>query len=116
MNLRHFAPFLVVIVLMVIIAVVFIAVLNYRLKKRIIETGQINDAIAKNLFKPTGWSLEILKWGLILLSGGMGLVVIEFLPFQADESPLPYGVEAIFIALGFLGYYAVVRKENLSNK
>ncbi|ACT96662.1 hypothetical protein [Dyadobacter fermentans] len=50
-----------------------------------------------------------MKWGILSLFGGMGLVVIEFLPYKISESTLPDGVEAIFLAVGFLVYHYISR-------
>lgn len=51
---------------------------------------------------------EMLKWGIILLFGGTGLIVLEFIPYN-ENSPLPYGVMTIFVSLGFLSYYFLIR-------
>ena len=84
---------------------------NYRLKKRLIETGNIDESTINFLFTTTGFRSEVLKWGLVLFFSGIGLILLEFIPYKGDHSPLPYGVESIFIALGFLVYYLVIRKE-----
>jgi len=105
----HLAPFIVMIAILITIASIVIALLNYRLKKRIIEAGRIDENIVARLFKPAGFPFDLLKWGLLLFFGGLGLVVLEFVPYRGDESPLPYGLEAIFIAAGFLVYYFLVR-------
>lgn len=47
-----------------------------------------------------------LKWGLIILLGGLGLVLIHYLKLSSD-SPLPYGIESISIALGFILYFFI---------
>jgi len=51
-----------------------------------------------------------LKWGLVILFGGLGLVLLEFIPHNVN-SPFPYGFVTTFIAVGFLIYYFLVRKE-----
>jgi hypothetical protein len=107
----HLAPFIVMIAILITIATIIIALLNYRLKRRIIEAGRIDENIVDRLFKPAGFPQDLLKWGLLLFFGGAGLVVLEFIPYRGDQSPLPYGLEAIFIAIGFLVYYFLVRKE-----
>lgn len=103
--------FLTPIVLAVMICVLVIALYNYRLKKRIIDSGPIDEYALKLLNSLAGTGSEGLKWGFILLFGGTGLVIIEFIPFHANSSPLPYGIEAIFLSLGFLCYYYFVKKE-----
>lgn len=103
--------FLTPIVLAIMISVLVIALYNYRLKKRIIDSGPIDEYALKFLNSLSSRGSEGLKWGFILLFGGIGLVILEFIPFKANASPLPYGVEAIFLALGFLSYYYFVKKE-----
>jgi uncharacterized protein YneF (UPF0154 family) len=105
--------FLTPIVLFIVVAVIIIAFYNYRIKKQIIESGPIDENALKFLFSMSDLGSNVLKWGLILLFGGIGLVVIEFLPYTIDESTLPFGIEAIFIALGFLLYFFIIKKEKL---
>lgn len=109
--MKHIFPFIVIIIFIVAIAIVIISSFNYRLKKRIIESGPIDDNSLKFLGRLSGTESEALKWGLILLSGGIGMVMMEFIPYSFN-SPLPYGIEAVFLAAGFLAYYFIVRKEN----
>ena len=112
MLLKSIAPFAVMLALIIAVVLLTTATLNYRLKKRISESGPMNEQIIKDLFRPDGWQLDVLKWCLLLFFGGLGLVVLAFIPFRADESPLPYGVESIFISLGFGLYYLIVRKQH----
>jgi hypothetical protein len=35
---------------------------------------------------------------------------MEFVPYSAEDSPVPYGVEMIFISAGFLLYYLLLRR------
>ena len=51
-----------------------------------------------------------LKWGLIVLFGGLGLIIIDAMGLDGDDA-MPYGIEAVCIAIGFLIYYAMVKKE-----
>ena len=111
MNSADISSFLAIIIVFIIIAVVIVSWYNYRLKKRIAESSPLNELIVEKLFKPDGWQLEMLKWCLLLFFGGLGLIALEFIPFPADQSPLPYGVESVFISIGFGIYYLVVRKQ-----
>ena len=107
---QHIAFFLTVAVLIITIAWVIIAWYNYRLKKRIIESGPL-DADAMSFVKRlSGSGTDSLKWGCIVFAGGLGLVVISFIRYEYDSS-LPYGLEAMFIAAGFLVYYVIMRKQ-----
>lgn len=105
--MQHLAPFIVMLALLIIIAVIIIALLNHRLKKTIIESSDIDNKLLETLTGP-GLKKESLKWGLILFFGGIGLIIIEFLPYDSSSSPLPYGVEAVFLSAGFLCYYLLV--------
>ncbi|TSD66804.1 hypothetical protein FFF34_005215 [Inquilinus sp. KBS0705] len=109
--MKHIIPFIVMIVFVIAVAIVIIHAFNFKLKKRIIESGNIDENALKFLDSISGVNSEALKWGLILLFGGIGLVVIELLPYYSEDSPLPYGIESIFLAIGFLAYYLLVRKK-----
>ena len=99
------------IVLFIVTAYIITVIFNFFLRKQILDSGPIDDNAREFLksLAPLGW--EPLMWGLLGLFGGIGLVVIEFIPYRLNESPLPYGVEAIFLSIGFLTYYAIVRKQ-----
>lgn len=84
---------------------------DYILKKKMIEKGYVNEdtqAIFKRNTDENKYSS--LKWGLIILFAGISLVILEYIPHDT-ESPLPYGLFAVFVSLGFLIYYFMVKKE-----
>lgn len=103
-------PHIVVIILFLVIGFIINSLLSYLLKKRIIDSGQIDKESLDILLKPIGMSSEPLKWGLLLLCGGIGLVILEFIPYEAGSSSLPYGIEAVCLSVGFLTYYLWMRK------
>jgi len=85
---------------------------DYLLKKKMIDKGFVGDD-AQSLFKVqegTTNRYSSLKWGLIVLFAGISLVLMEFIPYYGN-SPLPYGLFAISVSLGFLIYYFLVRRE-----
>jgi hypothetical protein len=109
---QHIFIFITFITFVAIIAIVIISWYNYRLKKRIIDSGPIDDGALNFLRKLTDLGAEQLKWGCVLFAGGLGLVVDQILPFYGD-SPAPWGVEIMFVAAGFLTYYFIInRKQN----
>jgi len=110
--MKQLLPFIIVILFFIIIAVLIIAMLNYRLKKRLLETGPINESTVKMISALGSYGTAALKWGLILFFTGFGLIVLEYLPYSAVDSPLPYGVLTIFIAIGFLTYYLIIQAKN----
>lgn len=86
---------------------------DYILKKKMIDKGFVNEdtqAIFKSQ-QATDNKHSSLKWGLIILAGGMALVLLEFIDVRRD-SPLPFGLLAVFISVGFLSYYFLVQKNN----
>ena len=85
---------------------------DYLLKKKMIDKGYVTDE-EQALFKKQSHQVNkysSLKWGLIILFGGVALVIIEYIPYS-ENSPLPFGVFAIAIAAGFLIYYGIIKKE-----
>jgi hypothetical protein len=109
--MKQIMPFLAVIAVLIIIATLISNLFNYRLKKQILENGGVNDNVQRLINRLSSGS-DALKWCLILLFGGIGLIVLEYLPYNVEESPLPFGVEAIFLAAGFLAYYFLVKKHH----
>jgi len=107
--MKSLAPFITAIAILITITVIAVSLLNYRLKDKIISSGPLDDKAFKFFRLLSSMGEESLKWGIIVLFGGIGLVLLQFIPYSVDDSPLPYGVEAIFVATGFLVYYFVSR-------
>lgn len=85
---------------------------DYILKKKMIDKGYVNEdtqAIFKQHASDNKYSS--LKWGLIALFGGLSLIIMEFVNVR-PESPMPYGLFAVFVSIGFLVYYFMVKKES----
>src|SRR5882672_3550424 len=84
---------------------------DYILKKKMIDKGFVNDD-TQAIFKQHAADNKYasLKWGLIVFFGGLALIIMEYVPVS-PESPLPYGLFAVFVSMGFLLYYYLVRKE-----
>lgn len=99
------------IVLLLTVTKIISSLLTHHLKKRIIDNGPLDENAVRMMDKLSKPDNEILKWGILLLSGGIGLIMIEFLNVDVTTSVLPYGVEAIFLAVGFFAYYAISKKE-----
>ena len=84
---------------------------DYMLKKKMIEKGYVNED-TQAIFKThaSDGRFGSLKWGLLTLSFGIGLILMDYLEVRSD-SPLPYGLLAVALSVGFLAYYALVKKE-----
>ena len=100
------------------VVVIILSILNHRIKMRMIKDGHVDENSIKILSQEnSGFKLDTLKWGIILLFGGIGLILIEFLPpaynldsrYDYHGSPLPFGIEIVCLAIGFLVYYFVAR-------
>ncbi|MEP1095534.1 MAG: DUF6249 domain-containing protein [Cyclobacteriaceae bacterium] len=91
--------------------ILFVSTLtNYALKKRLIEKDMVTEETA-NMFKSMTSKQNSLKWGLIVLFAGIGLIIIDFMRLDGDDA-MPYGIEAVCVALGFLVYYFIVKNED----
>jgi hypothetical protein len=107
---QHIAFFFAVIAVVIVIAWIIISWYNFRLKKRIIDSGPINEDALDFVKKLNDKSIDALKWGCILFSAGLGLVVANAVPTPYG-SPVPYGIELMFIAGGFIVYYFIAKKQ-----
>ena len=83
---------------------------DYYLKKRMVEKGMVGDDASQILRKQEDSRHSSLKWGLIILFGGLGLIIIDSIQYRY-ESALPYGIFAVSVSLGFLLYYFLVKKQ-----
>lgn len=108
--MQHIIPFFVLLAILLTICILVISFFNFRLRKYILENRPVDESVMKLLSNLSGFGLDSLKWGIILFFGGTGLIILEFLPYYGD-SPLPFGLEAVFLALGFLVYYFVSRNQ-----
>lgn len=84
---------------------------EYFLRKRLVDKGLIGEDAGNILKKQNENAAKFgaLKWGLIVLFAGIGLIVAELSAFNWETSALPYGVIAVFTSLGFLTYYFMVK-------
>jgi hypothetical protein len=85
---------------------------DYILRKKMIEKGYVNEdtqAIFRNSQESSG-KYGSLKWGLLAFFGGVALILMEFLQVRSN-SPLPYGIFAVSLSVGFLIYYALVKRD-----
>jgi hypothetical protein len=110
-------PLIVILGIALAIVIVIMAILNHRVKMRMIKEGHVDENSIKILSQQNGFKLDTLKWGIILLFGGIGLIILEYIPHSYDldsrynyrGSPLPFGVEIVCLAVGFLVYYFIAR-------
>lgn len=91
-------------------SILFIKVLtDFFLKRKIVDKGLTGDEAQKILqARAEDSKFGGLKWGLLTLAAGIGLIIINYVPYDGS-TPFPYGVLAICISLGFLAYYQMMK-------
>lgn len=85
-------------------------VLSDNWTKRTLIGSRVSDDVIRTLFRK-GSDPELfaaLKWGIVLLALGLGLIVSQYLPSRFEE-PLAWGVVLVFGGVGLLAYYAIAR-------
>jgi len=86
---------------------------DYILRKKMIDKGFVNDS-TQSIFKSQNGNEDrypSLKWGLIVLAAGLALITISLIDIHPD-SPLPYGILAVFVSIGFLAYYFITQQKS----
>ena len=89
------------------------------LKRKLIKDGQYENVGILEPPKPNEETNRYpsLKWGLVALTTGLGLILIEVLkvikPGMIDfrDAFMPFGILLVFISLGFLIYFFIVNKK-----
>lgn len=103
---------LITVAFFVAATIIIISVLNFILKMRIIQSTPLDENVLKFLKNISDFGRETLKWGIIMFFGGISLILIDFLPEdKVTNSTIPYGIVLIFLSLGFLVYYLVIRNK-----
>ena len=90
---------------------------DYLLKRKIVISGHLDKAgILDSPKDKEENSYPTLKWGLVTLFAGLGLLVISLIDRGGNmewvnngNSYLTIGIELIAISLGFLVYFIIAR-------
>ncbi len=85
---------------------------DYILRKKMIEKGYVNEE-SQSIFKEYRKEETrngSLKWGLIILSAGIALIIIDYMDVHPDQT-LPYGIFAVAVSIGYLVYYSIMKRE-----
>ena len=81
-----------------------------RTRRLLIQSGASAEAITAAITAPQDPGLySALRWGLMLAAVGAGLVVVQFVPYQANQ-PIVTGIVLLFAAAGMLAYYGAARR------
>ncbi len=103
--MKHLLPFITLIALVLILHSALTQVLHYFMQRRLLDAGPLDDNGLRLLENLNNRRDTSLKWALILFSGGCGLLAIGFMPDIDPDSPIPYGIEAVFVAAGLLTHF-----------
>ena len=78
-------------------------------KRKLIE-ARVSDDVIRTLFRKESdpEMFAALKWGIVLVALGLGLIVSQYRP-SGFEEPLAWGVVLVFGGAGLLAYYAIAR-------
>lgn len=95
---------------------IFRLISEHFLKRKLINNGHVEQVgiLAAPAEEPQRY--PSLKWGLVAFMAGLGLIIIEMIRTTSPlgvkyyESALPYGIELVFISLGFLIYSFLVTR------
>jgi hypothetical protein len=82
-----------------------------RTRRRLLETNAPAELAAAVVSRPqTDVPFgDALKWGLVTGAVGLGLIIVQFLPYDADD-PISTGLVLLSGAIGLLSYYATARR------
>ncbi len=90
---------------------------DYFLKRKLIKAEQYERVGILDNPKPTSEEVNrypSLKWGLVALMSGLGLILVEVLRWGSPQlmdyrdSVLPFGILLVFVSLGFLIYFFIM--------
>jgi peptidoglycan/LPS O-acetylase OafA/YrhL len=80
---------------------------EHRTRRRLMEARLDDREIRAFLARPERADLfASLKWGLLLVGVGMGLVTAQFLPY-GGEDPITYGLMFLYGGLALLLYHVI---------
>lgn len=82
--------------------------LDYLTRRRLIDKGLVDEKIKYLYFDTTErYAPTSLKWGLVSLFIGAGLLIIKTLPYRFQEGEAILGVMLVAGGLGLLLYYFI---------
>lgn len=93
------------------IALIVHVVQSNRLKRKMLDIGKVelDPELMKTMLGRNESSISSLKWGVIGLFSGVGLLFIHLLS-DLNAPALFFAIEVISIALGFITYFLLYRK------
>ena len=87
-------------------------ILDYRLKRKLLERGEIDKNITSLFFNKTEYFAPTsLKWGLVLIGIGLAVVIGQMLPYDFNRGEITFSLMLIFAGGGLLIYYFVANQK-----
>jgi hypothetical protein len=83
-----------------------------RIRRRIIESGQLDEKIKFLNFeaeKTDPVFFSSVKWGLVLIALGLGLLMGQFFPYRFNEE-MTFAFMFLFAGIAFIIYYFLAKK------
>jgi hypothetical protein len=83
-----------------------------RIRRKILDSA-VSEEMAEALLDrrwPEPRTRSALKWGLVLLSIGVGVLLIDLFAI-GFESPIAYGILLLAAGMALLGFYAIERDD-----
>jgi hypothetical protein len=100
---------LIVFVIFSSIAFVIKVISDNRIRRRIIESGQVDEKV-KYLYFKSGRKLHDplsnVKWGMVLVAIGLALLLGQLFPYDITEM-MTIGFMFLFAGIAFLIYYFI---------
>jgi hypothetical protein len=85
--------------------------LDYKTRKSLIDKGMVNEKV-RFLSKYENGFMGSLKWGLVLLGIGVGLLIYKIVPastfvYRGDEEVFAFGMMSLCAGVGLVIYYFI---------
>ena len=105
----------ILIVLIIFTSIVYVtkSILDHRLRRRLIDSGNLDDKSTSLFFQsgnPKQQYLNSIRWGLVLIGIGAALFLGNLFPGHINEE-MTIGFIFLFSGLAFLVYYLLMKKE-----
>jgi hypothetical protein len=105
----------VLIVFIIFSAAAFVikVISDNRIRRRIIESGQVDEKVKYLYFRSDRRPFDPLssvKWGLVLIGIGLALLLGQLFPYEITEG-MTFGLMFLFAGIAFLIYYFLQKKK-----
>jgi len=100
---------LIVFVIFGAAAFVIKVISDNRIRRRLIESGQVDEKVKYLYFRSERWTAEPLssvKWGMVLVAIGLALLLGQVFPYDITEM-MTIGFMFLFAGIAFLIYYFI---------